>query len=525
MSSNRVHSALLSIYNSRSTSPTLLSSTTPKILRKSLEKDHGIKYTGEEWSPSIKDEEEGEQGMREVVLRVWIGILEENRSIEISSSPAIIVSGPSSKPFVPPKPTTTSTSSLKSSKKPVAKKEEKNTTKQGETEIILSSSSDHEVQEPEKPTKKKRRTSSTTSTSSLLTSTLKPLKTRKKPQQIESEEEGSANEVSADELVLEDSSSSLNADSSSSLNADTPPPLPIAAPKPKVLKKPRTSTTSTSSTKVTKGKGKGRAKEAEFKSTEFVQDSDDSSNSVVGDKSEERPTAVKEMKKVRKRKSQVVDSDSEDGGNEKESGKSKGKGKAKEVVKKSGANEKETKKKTKKEPVRKEGDAEKGTEQEEERIKKLKNLLKLAGTPRPFTVSTGSERTLSITQRTKILETLLSDLGLFKKGVSGRLPSESKAKEVGTRRELEKETEELQDSTIGKETGRGLRTGKIRRVSHSSSDTSSDDEQADDTEKKEKGKAQKKGGGGSTGTPQRKKMEERKKFASFLGDQEGSESD
>lgn len=61
----------------------------------------------------------------------------------------------------------------------------------------------------------------------------------------------------------------------------------------------------------------------------------------------------------------------------------------------------------------------------------------------------------------------------------------------------------------------GLRTGKALHP-----DTSSDDDASDD-EKKGKGKSGKKGGG----TPQgkRKKWEERKKFASFLGDQ--SESD
>ena len=58
----------------------------------------------------------------------------------------------------------------------------------------------------------------------------------------------------------------------------------------------------------------------------------------------------------------------------------------------------------------------------------------------------------------------------------------------------------------------GLRTGKALHP-----DTCSDD----DDDKKGKGKSGKKGGG----TPQRKrkKLEERKKFASFLGDQ--SESD
>lgn len=59
----------------------------------------------------------------------------------------------------------------------------------------------------------------------------------------------------------------------------------------------------------------------------------------------------------------------------------------------------------------------------------------------------------------------------------------------------------------------GLRTGKALHP-----DTCSDD----DDEKKGKGKSGKSGKEGG-GTPQRKKLEERKKFASFLGDQ--SESD
>jgi len=66
--------------------------------------------------------------------------------------------------------------------------------------------------------------------------------------------------------------------------------------------------------------------------------------------------------------------------------------------------------------------------------------------PRPFTASTGAERTLSSKERIEHLEGLLDSLGLIAKksgkGGGGRkLASESKAKNVGHLRELEKETE------------------------------------------------------------------------------------
>lgn len=73
--------------------------------------------------------------------------------------------------------------------------------------------------------------------------------------------------------------------------------------------------------------------------------------------------------------------------------------------------------------------------------------MKHAGTTRPFTASTGAERTLSSLERIKHLEGLLDGLGLIakSKGKAGggerRLASESKAKDVGHLRELEKETE------------------------------------------------------------------------------------
>lgn len=74
--------------------------------------------------------------------------------------------------------------------------------------------------------------------------------------------------------------------------------------------------------------------------------------------------------------------------------------------------------------------------------------MKHAGTTRPFTASTGAERTLSAEERTEHLEELLDGLGLIakvkgkgSKGGERKLASESKAKSVGHLRELEKETE------------------------------------------------------------------------------------
>lgn len=74
-----------------------------------------------------------------------------------------------------------------------------------------------------------------------------------------------------------------------------------------------------------------------------------------------------------------------------------------------------------------------------ERLLPLQSLLTAAAAPRPFTASTGAERTLPVERRTEILETLLASLGLAVKGE--RLPSLSKAKEVGEKRLLAKEME------------------------------------------------------------------------------------
>ena len=67
-------------------------------------------------------------------------------------------------------------------------------------------------------------------------------------------------------------------------------------------------------------------------------------------------------------------------------------------------------------------------------------LVTLAGTSRPFTASTGAERTLTVSQRIEILEGLLEKLGLLAgKAGEKKLPSLSRAREVGEKRALEKE--------------------------------------------------------------------------------------
>ncbi|KAK4701865.1 hypothetical protein P7C70_g4365, partial [Phenoliferia sp. Uapishka_3] len=110
----------------------------------------------------------------------------------------------------------------------------------------------------------------------------------------------------------------------------------------------------------------------------------------------------------------------------------------KKKKRKSDTSVKERKKpREKKAPVAKAGDAAKGTANEEDRINKLKALIVAAQIFRPFNAATGAERTLSAQARINILERLLNDVGLKTTGKG--LPSISKAKQVGERRELEKE--------------------------------------------------------------------------------------
>ncbi|KDE05473.1 hypothetical protein MVLG_04163 [Microbotryum lychnidis-dioicae p1A1 Lamole] len=164
-----------------------------------------------------------------------------------------------------------------------------------------------------------------------------------------------------------------------------------------------------------------------FKSAEMIDDSDDSSapprkqrRAVASDAEdgEEKP------RKKKKRASEKLSSKSKTG-----SAKEKGMTLKKSLV--SG-------------PAPKEGDAEKGTDEEEARIKKLKGLVAASGTARPFNASTGAERTLSVKARMYLLEGLLREAGLkCGSGLRGMLPSLAHAKKVGEKRELMREMEEL----------------------------------------------------------------------------------
>lgn len=71
-----------------------------------------------------------------------------------------------------------------------------------------------------------------------------------------------------------------------------------------------------------------------------------------------------------------------------------------------------------------------------------KTLLAAAGTPRPFTPTTGAERTFTPSARLTLLANLLTNLGLptpISTSTNGGLPSLAKCTEVGERRALEKE--------------------------------------------------------------------------------------
>ncbi|KAL8290610.1 hypothetical protein RQP46_002868 [Phenoliferia psychrophenolica] len=135
---------------------------------------------------------------------------------------------------------------------------------------------------------------------------------------------------------------------------------------------------------------------------------------------------------------------------------------------KSGEAAKEKKPRAKKESVAKAGDAPKGTADEESRITKLKALCVASGSKRPFNAATGAERLLSVAARTTHLERLLNDVGL--KCTSGSLPSLSKAKKIGERRELEREMQDISGAPVIE----GLRDGKkVRAVVE---DSESEDE-------------------------------------------------
>ncbi|GAA5919115.1 hypothetical protein JCM1841_005632 [Sporobolomyces salmonicolor] len=240
-----------------------------------------------------------------------------------------------------------------------------------------------------------------------------------------------------------------------------------------------------------KGRGRARAK-SEFKSAEYIKDSDDSSPEVPS-----RPLSASD-----------VDDDDEDEGKEKREKRkapssAKGKGKVNDKEKK------ERKPRAKKAPVKKEGDADKGTEAEEERIKQMKSLLREAGTTRAFTAATGAERTLSVARRNEHLERLLDGLGL-KVERGGKLPSVARAREVGRERELEKERESLTGATHHT----GLRDGKSFLPSSTSASSDDDKKRQDQSAKKKN----------ISGLPSpKKKAAERKAFSAFLGEQSDSE--
>ncbi|KAM0790061.1 hypothetical protein ACM66B_005389 [Microbotryomycetes sp. NB124-2] len=107
-------------------------------------------------------------------------------------------------------------------------------------------------------------------------------------------------------------------------------------------------------------------------------------------------------------------------------------------------------------PKPKEGDAPRGTEEQEERVKKLKSLVAATGVERAFTAATGAERKLTIDERFDRLETLLVEAKVFKRG--GKLPSVEACRKVGVQRALEKEMAELK----GTPETTGLRDGKRR---------------------------------------------------------------
>lgn len=136
------------------------------------------------------------------------------------------------------------------------------------------------------------------------------------------------------------------------------------------------------------------------------------------------------------------------------------KGKVKVEKKPKEKAEKKPEEKTKKKPrarAVKPGDAERGTAEEEEKIKQLKVSISLllrhfdwslilrrrqvrcgaVGNPRFFNGTTGAERTLTAVERISILDDILRGAGFNRSG--GAMPSIQKCQEVGDRRALEKE--------------------------------------------------------------------------------------
>ncbi|SDA01494.1 BZ3500_MvSof-1268-A1-R1_Chr10-1g02722 [Microbotryum saponariae] len=217
-----------------------------------------------------------------------------------------------------------------------------------------------------------------------------------------------------------------------------------------------------------------------FKSAETIDDSDDSSATPRKQRRAVASDAEDGEEKPRKKKKRA----SEDSSSKNKTGSAKEKGMTSKKSSASG-------------PAPKEGDAEKGTDEEEARIKKLKGLVAASGTTRPFNASTGAERTLSVKARTDLLEGLLREAGLkCGSGLRGMLPSLAHAKKVGEKRELMREMEELSGAPILT----GLRTGK-KLPTRAADDDDDDTRSGSDTE-----------GEGKVVAPKRK-------FGAFLGDQ------
>ncbi|KWU43507.1 hypothetical protein RHOSPDRAFT_34966 [Rhodotorula sp. JG-1b] len=223
-----------------------------------------------------------------------------------------------------------------------------------------------------------------------------------------------------------------------------------------------------------------------------------------------RRSRTKGTKKGAKGKVKVVGTDEEEeeeeGGTTTSGRKGKGTSSSKEQKKEDGKKQKVERKA----PAPKPGDAPKGTDAEEARIKKLKELVTAAGTSRPFTASTGAERTLIVSQRIEILEGLLEKLGLLEVNKRDKkLPSLSRAREVGEKRALEKEMQELG----GTAHHTGLRTGKELHAVDDSSDDGG-------------------GGGGEkqaslsvSANKKKQVLAERKKLGAFLGAQSDDDSE
>ncbi|GAA5917707.1 hypothetical protein JCM6882_003482 [Rhodosporidiobolus microsporus] len=208
---------------------------------------------------------------------------------------------------------------------------------------------------------------------------------------------------------------------------------------------PRAAPSSSPKPKASKAKGKGKEKEGAYKSAEFIGESDDSSNELAA--------SVAPAKKRRRSSASGSGSGGGDGteGGEEDDDEGSGSG--------SGGGKKGKGTGRGREKVLKEGEQPKGTAEEEKRIAELKALLQAAApSRRAFTATTGAERTLTVARRTEVLETLLEEVGL-PLGKGGKLPSLKKAREVGEKREMEREMESLSANP----TFSGLRDGKAVR--------------------------------------------------------------